>query len=99
MKVTLGAKETKAFPFILSWRFPHRHAWSCAFNYIYPTAFAAENDVGNYYTTVYPTALAAAGINISMVNQGASEYSFMIGIKRSDRDVAVRALYGAFFGS
>ena len=43
------------------------------------------------------TALAAAGINISMVNQGASEISFMIGIKSADRDRAVRALYETFY--
>ena len=45
------------------------------------------------------TALADAGINISMVNQGASEVSFMIGIRSADHDRAVRALYEAFFGS
>ena len=44
------------------------------------------------------SALAEHGINISMVNQGASEYSFMIGIKGEDRDKAVRALYKAYFG-
>ena len=44
------------------------------------------------------TALASAGINISMVNQGASEISFMLGVKSADRDRAVRALYEAFFG-
>lgn len=43
-------------------------------------------------------ALAEHGINISMVNQGASEISFMIGIRSADRDRAVRALYAAFFG-
>ena len=43
-------------------------------------------------------ALASAGINISMVNQGSSEVSFMIAIRVKDRDVAVRALYKAFFG-
>ena len=42
-------------------------------------------------------ALAEHGINISMVNQGASEISFMIGIRGEDRDKAVRALYTAFF--
>lgn len=42
--------------------------------------------------------LASAGINISMVNQGSSEVSFMIAIRRQDRDGAVRALYKAFFG-
>ena len=42
--------------------------------------------------------LASAGINISMVNQGSSEVSFMIAIRSQDRDAAVRALYKAFFG-
>ena len=43
-------------------------------------------------------ALASAGINISMVNQGSSEVSFMIAIRSQDRDNAVRSLYKAFFG-
>ena len=43
-------------------------------------------------------ALASAGINISMVNQGSSEVSFMIAIRSQDCDAAVRALYKAFFG-
>ena len=42
--------------------------------------------------------LASAGINISMVNQGSSEVSFMIAIRSQDRDAAVRALYKTFFG-
>ncbi len=44
-------------------------------------------------------ALASEGISLSMVNQGASEVSFMIAIRGQDRDKAVRALYRAFFGS
>ncbi len=43
-------------------------------------------------------ALASAGISMSMVNQGSSEVSFMLAIRRQDRDAAVRALYKAFFG-
>lgn len=42
-------------------------------------------------------AVAHAGVNISMVNQGASEISFMFSVKETDRDAAVRALYKAFF--
>ncbi|MBO7165935.1 MAG: aspartate kinase [Kiritimatiellae bacterium] len=42
-------------------------------------------------------ALAHAGINISMVNQGSSEISFMLCVKTEDRNEAVRALYHAFF--
>ncbi len=43
-------------------------------------------------------ALASVGISMSMVNQGSSEVSFMLAIRRQDRDRAVRALYSAFFG-
>lgn len=43
-------------------------------------------------------ALASAGISLSMVNQGSSEVSFMIAIRSQDRDIAVKALYKAFFG-
>ena len=43
-------------------------------------------------------ALASAGISMSMVNQGSSEVSFMLAIRSQDRDMAVRALYKAFFG-
>ena len=42
-------------------------------------------------------ALASSGVNISMVNQGSSEVSFMIAIRSCDRDTAVKALYKAFF--
>lgn len=43
-------------------------------------------------------ALAAKGISLSIVNSGSSEVSFMVAIRKKDRDVAVRALYQAFFG-
>ena len=43
-------------------------------------------------------ALASAGISMSMVNQGSSEVSFMIAIRKQDRDAAVKALYKVFFG-
>ena len=42
-------------------------------------------------------ALASHGINISMVNQGASEISFMFCVKEESKEDAIRALYGAFF--
>ena len=42
-------------------------------------------------------ALASAGVSVAMVNQGSSEVSFMIAIRRQDRDPAVKALYRAFF--
>ncbi|MCX6995815.1 MAG: aspartate kinase [Kiritimatiellaeota bacterium] len=42
-------------------------------------------------------ALADAGVNIEMLNQGASEISIMFGVKEADRKPAVRALYRAFF--
>lgn len=42
-------------------------------------------------------ALAAAGVNIEMMNQGSSEISMMFGVKTPDRKKAVKALYQAFF--
>jgi len=45
------------------------------------------------------TALARAGINIEMINQGSSEVSMMFGVKAKDLRGAVRALYEEFFGN
>lgn len=42
-------------------------------------------------------ALAEAGVNIEMINQGASEISIMFGVKDVDRKKAVHALGNAFF--
>jgi len=42
-------------------------------------------------------ALAGAGVNIEMMNQGSSEISMMFGVKAADRTRAVQALYRAFF--
>lgn len=44
-------------------------------------------------------ALAKAGINIEMINQGSSEVSLMFGIKSSDANNSVKALYQEFFGA
>lgn len=43
------------------------------------------------------TALAKAGVNIEMINQGSSEVSMMFGVKGADEQKAVRALYEEFF--
>jgi aspartate kinase len=43
------------------------------------------------------TALANAGVNLEMLNQGSSEISMMFGVKAMDRKKAVQALYAAFF--
>ncbi len=42
-------------------------------------------------------ALAEAGVNIEMMNQGSSEISMMFGVKQEDGKKAVRALHKAFF--
>jgi len=44
------------------------------------------------------SALAAAKINLEMINQGSSEVSMMFGVKAVDADRAVIALYREFFG-
>jgi aspartate kinase len=43
------------------------------------------------------TALADAGVNLEMINQGSSEISIMFGVKEVDRKQAVQALGGALF--
>ncbi|MDD3927525.1 MAG: aspartate kinase [bacterium] len=43
-------------------------------------------------------ALAEAGVNIEMLNQGSSEISMMFGVKDGDRKAAVKAFYDEFFG-
>ena len=43
-------------------------------------------------------AFLQAGINLEMINQGASEISMMFAVKDEDRENAVRALGTAFFG-
>lgn len=43
------------------------------------------------------TALADAGVNIEMMNQGASEISMMFGVKATDRPAALQSLAKAFF--
>ncbi|WNS76130.1 aspartate kinase [Bacillus sp. DTU_2020_1000418_1_SI_GHA_SEK_038] len=42
-------------------------------------------------------ALAKAGVNIEMINQGSSEVSMMFGVKEVDEKRAVRAIYDEFF--
>jgi aspartate kinase len=44
-------------------------------------------------------ALADAGINIDMINQGSSEVSMMFGVKEKDEKRAVQALYNEFFAN
>jgi aspartate kinase len=41
-------------------------------------------------------ALAGAGVNVRMVNQGASEINIIIGVASGDYERAVRAIYEAF---
>ncbi|WP_090844162.1 aspartate kinase [Alkalicoccus daliensis] len=43
------------------------------------------------------TALAEAGVNIKMINQGSSEVSMMFGVNASEADLAVTSLYNACF--
>lgn len=43
------------------------------------------------------TALAKAGVNIEMINQGSSEVSMMFGVKETVVKKAVKALYEEFF--
>lgn len=42
------------------------------------------------------TALAEAGINIKMIDQGSSELNIMIGVSNSDYEKCIRTIYNAF---
>lgn len=56
---------------------------------------------GLYYTVGMAAkatkALADAGVNIEVMNQGSSEISMMFGVKAEQRTQAIQALYNAFF--
>ena len=41
-------------------------------------------------------ALAGAGVNIRMINQGSSELNIIVGVATGDYEKAVRAIYAAF---
>ncbi|NLN45251.1 MAG: ACT domain-containing protein, partial [Clostridiaceae bacterium] len=43
------------------------------------------------------TALARAGVNLEVINQGASEISVMFGVREEFCDFAIRELYKEFF--
>ncbi len=45
------------------------------------------------------TALKNAGINVRVINQGASEMNIIIGVSGDDYEKAVRSLYAAFVGT
>lgn len=45
------------------------------------------------------TALSRAGVNLLMINQGASEISLMFGILEQEEKQAIRALHQEFFGA
>ncbi len=57
VSLRLAPGETRRVPFVLAWRFPHRHAWNSADD---PRTFPAATDVGNRFCVTYPSALAAA---------------------------------------
>jgi aspartate kinase len=42
------------------------------------------------------TALQKGGVNVRVINQGASEMNIIVGVAGEDYQKAVRALYGAF---
>ena len=45
------------------------------------------------------TAISSTGANIEMINQGSSEVSLVFGVKSSQEDEILKALYGEFFAT
>ena len=42
------------------------------------------------------TALAEAGVNIRMIDQGSSEMNIIVGVENKDFEKAIKAIYDAF---
>ena len=42
------------------------------------------------------TALAEAGVNIRIIDQGSSEMNIIVGVEEKDFETAIKAIYGAF---
>ncbi len=42
-------------------------------------------------------ALAEANVNIKMIDQGSSEMNIIVGVRNSDFNNAIKAIYKAFF--
>ena len=42
------------------------------------------------------TALAQAGVNIRMIDQGSSEMNIIVGVENKDFETAIKAIYNAF---
>ena len=42
------------------------------------------------------TALAQAGVNVRMIDQGSSEMNIIVGVENKDFETAIRAIYNAF---
>ena len=42
------------------------------------------------------TALADAGVNIRMIDQGSSEMNIIVGVENKDFETAIRAIYQSF---
>lgn len=62
VEVEIQPNETRAIPFVIAWRYPHRPSWTmCGYRDI-PVrgAFDSARDVGNFYATRYSSAFAAA---------------------------------------
>ena len=62
VQVELAPGETKAIPFVVAWRYPHRPCWSGQNYRDTPVRgpFDPKRDVGNFYATHYPQAIDAA---------------------------------------
>ena len=42
------------------------------------------------------TALAQAGVNVRMIDQGSSEMNIIVGVENKDFETAIKAIYNAF---
>ena len=62
VQIELAPNEERAVPFVVAWRYPHRPCWSGRGYRDTPVRgpFDPKRDVGNFYATRHPLAIAAA---------------------------------------
>ena len=59
VQIELAPHETKAIPFIVAWRYPHRPCWTDR-DESFRGPFDQKRDVGNFYVTQYDQPVTAA---------------------------------------
>lgn len=90
VELTLGAGAEIRVPFFVSWRFPHRRAWTDV-NQRDSGRFDAKFDVGNRYAVRFPSAQAAMeGLKGGLSGHEAATIRFVRGVLSAKAPAVVK---------